>query len=169
MEQGRARATSPSTPRSNSAKSGCAHGSQPNLSSGNYISFMSSMQHLQTITAQPLETEPITQKSEVERYLEMGPLPPATNILDWWASQDHEEGLPNLARMARQFLGTPATSASAERLFSIAGRIYDDLRHSLSSEMLQEIMWARINTGMRGMSPQDDMVVEGGQAGTAES
>ena len=60
-----------------------------NQTSGNYISFMSSMQHLQTITAQPLETEPITQKSEVERYLEMGPLPPATNILDWWASQDH--------------------------------------------------------------------------------
>ena len=39
--------------------------------------------------------------------------------------------------MARQYLGVPATSASAERLFSIAGRAYDDLRRRMGEEMLE--------------------------------
>lgn len=45
----------------------------------------------------------------------------------------------------RQYLGTPASSASAERLFSIAGRIYDDLRQHMQDPMLEALMWARIN------------------------
>jgi hypothetical protein len=54
--------------------------------------------------------------------------------------------------MARQYLGVPATSASAERLFSIAGRsshIYDDLRQAMKEQMLEMLMWARINSEKR--------------------
>ena len=56
---------------------------------------------------------------------------------------------PSLSVMDRQYLGVPATSASAERLFSIAGRTYDDLRQHLNDDMLETTMWARINREKR--------------------
>ena len=42
-----------------------------------------------------------------------------------------------------------ATSASAERLFSIAGRNFDDLRQKMGAEMLEMLMWARVNCEKR--------------------
>ena len=56
---------------------------------------------------------------------------------------------PALSVMVRQDLGVPATSASAERLFSIAGRTYDDLRQRMKEEMLEMLMWARVNREKR--------------------
>lgn len=45
------------------------------------------------------------------------------DILDWWKARDHDkkqdaapgrpQGLPTLAKMARQYLGRPASSAGA--------------------------------------------------------
>ena len=67
-----------------------------------------------------------------------------TDILEWWAAQ--EEKFPHLSVMAMQYLGIPATSASAERLFSIAGRVYDDLRQGMNDMLLKERMWAKINS-----------------------
>ena len=49
-------------------------------------------------------------------------------------------------------MGVPATSASAERLFSIAGRSFDDLRQRMKEEMLEMLMWARINREKRWAS-----------------
>ena len=50
--------------------------------------------------------------------------------------------------MARQFLlGCPATSASVERIFSVAGQLFDDLRRNLDDGRLEEMMWACINNG----------------------
>jgi len=51
--------------------------------------------------------------------------------------------------MARQYLGVPATYASAERLFSIANRTFDDLRQTMKGDMLEMVMWARINREKR--------------------
>ena len=51
--------------------------------------------------------------------------------------------------MARQHLGVPATSASAEHLFNIAGRTFDDLRQNMRGDMLEMAMWARINRETR--------------------
>ena len=39
--------------------------------------------------------------------------------------------LPYLAKMARQFLSMPASSAGLERLFHTAGRMHDDLKSLL--------------------------------------
>ena len=66
-----------------------------------------------------------------------------TDILQWWAT--NEKTFPHLSVMAQQYLGCPATSASAERLFSIAGRVYNDLRQNMDDAMLEMRMWARIN------------------------
>ena len=62
---------------------------------------------------------------ELEKYLE---LPVEKNmdlkVLEWWKAKDcapKDGGLPALAKMARQFLGRPASSAGVERMFSKAG------------------------------------------------
>ena len=67
----------------------------------------------------------------------------STDILEWWAQ--HEEEYPNLADMAAQFLSVPATSASAERLFSIAGLAFDDFRQNMKDGTLEQLLWAYIN------------------------
>ncbi|KAL1499439.1 hypothetical protein AB1Y20_011643 [Prymnesium parvum] len=54
-------------------------------------------------------------ENEARRYLDLPDAPMATDILDWWAK--HQTTFPNLSVMAQQYLGVPATSASAERLF----------------------------------------------------
>ena len=70
-----------------------------------------------------------------------------TDILEWWG--ENEERFPNLARMAAQYLGVPASSAAAERVFSISGRIYGDLSQNMNAVTLEERMFAKINTGRR--------------------
>ena len=86
-------------------------------------------------------------KSEAHRYLELPAAPMNTDPLEWWAA--NEINFPALSVMARQYLGVPATSASAERLFSLAGRAFDDLRQCMKEEMLEILMWARINKEKR--------------------
>ena len=81
--------------------------------------------------------------SEAEKYLQRPEEQPGCDILGWWAKNEND--FPNLSKMARQYLGCPATSASAERVFSLAGRIYDDLSQSMSALTLEELMWAKVN------------------------
>ena len=64
-------------------------------------------------------------------------------MLEWWAL--NEMKVPALSVMVHQHLGVPATSASAERLFSICSRVYDDLRQNMKEKMLEMPMWARVN------------------------
>ena len=70
--------------------------------------------------------------SEVDKYLA---LPQQRAILsngeeasplDWW--RGYSDTLPHLAKMARQFLALPASSAGPERLFHAAGRMHDDMK-----------------------------------------
>ena len=103
---------------------------------------MAGLSHLQEATTTAIEPPPPV-KSEAELYLELPDVPMETDILKWWAQ--NEGKFPQLSVMARQYLGCPATSASAERLFSIAGRAYDDLRQGMDDSMLELLMWARIN------------------------
>jgi hypothetical protein len=77
-----------------------------------------------------------------------------TDPLEWWAA--NEINFPALSVMARQYLGVPATSASAECLFSLAGRAFDDLRQKMKEEMLEILMWARINKEKRQGDYDDD-------------
>ena len=65
------------------------------------------------------------------------------------ASSANEINFPVLIIMAQQYLGVSATSDSADRLFSLAGRAFDDLRQSMKEEILEILMWARINKEKR--------------------
>ena len=94
---------------------------------------------------------------DLEKYLA---LPAETNldldVLVWWKARDHDkpadpasgrpEGLPHLAKMARQFLGRPATSAGVERTFSLAGKLHDDMKKSQQDDTLEHSLFAAANT-----------------------
>ena len=56
------------------------------------------------------------------------------------------EGLPHLAKMARQFLGRPATSAGVERMFSKAGKLHDDMKKGQEDDTLEHSLFAAANT-----------------------
>ena len=65
---------------------------------------------------------------EVDTYRTMaghqfneGKLDVKANILMWW--KVHAVRFPYLSRLARRYLAMPATSASVERLFSVAGQV----------------------------------------------
>jgi hypothetical protein len=107
---------------------------------GSFVDFMASIPHLQV----PVTDQVSRIKSEAQQYLELPAVPMNTDPLEWWEA--NEINFPALIVMALQYLGVPATSASAERLFSLAGRAFDDLRQKMKEEMLEILMWARINT-----------------------
>ena len=78
------------------------------------------------------------------------------DVLSWWKARDHglpadpatgrPEGLPILAKMARQYLGRPASSAGVERMFSKAGKLYDDAKKAQNDEALEAALFASANT-----------------------
>ena len=108
-----------------------------------FVDFMASVAHLQA----PVAAQVSMVKSVAHQYLELPADPMNTDPLEWWAA--NEINFPALSIMARQYLGVPATSASAERLFSLAGRAFDDLRQRMKEETLEILVWARINKGKR--------------------
>ena len=61
-------------------------------------------------------------------------------------STGRPEGLPHLARMVRQWLGAPATSAGVERLFSKAGSMHHDLKGSMEDGCLEHSLIATANS-----------------------
>ena len=50
------------------------------------------------------------------------------------------------SEMARQFLGRPASSAGVERMFSKAGKLYDDEKKGQEDESLEHTLFASANT-----------------------
>ncbi|EUC56087.1 HAT family dimerization protein, partial [Rhizoctonia solani AG-3 Rhs1AP] len=73
---------------------------------------------------------------------------PGTNVLKWW--KDHEGEFPILSRIARDYLGIPATSVSVERLFSQCKLVMSDYR-GMSIETARRIItcqhWLKAGLG----------------------
>ena len=78
---------------------------------------------------------------EFETYLNMHPAPVTTDILAWW--RNNEDKLPTLAKMFRQFLALPASTAGVERLFSGCGRMHDDFKKATQEKTLKHACMAR--------------------------
>ena len=53
---------------------------------------------------------------------------------------------PALAKMAKQYLAAPASSAGVERVFSAASKMHDDLRKSAKDHSLKHALFAAFNT-----------------------
>ena len=58
---------------------------------------------------------------------------------------DNKKRFPNLARMARQYLGCPASSATVERLFSMVGIAFSEKRKRSSASTLESIAFTKVN------------------------
>jgi len=84
-------------------------------------------------------------EQQVEAYLNRMPQLSTADgdILAYWRS--HENTVPDLARLARRILATPASSASSERLFSAAGRTINDRRTNLSSSRAEQLLFVQQN------------------------
>ena len=65
------------------------------------------------------------------------------NILEWWKSK--QSTYPTLANIARDILCIPATSASAERVFSISGRTVSKLRTRMKPKTIEDLMMNKCN------------------------
>ncbi|XP_028116569.1 zinc finger BED domain-containing protein RICESLEEPER 2-like [Camellia sinensis] len=80
------------------------------------------------------------QKSEVEQYLEelVFPSNESFNILHWWKL--NKAKFPTLARMARDVLSVPATTVASEVAFSVGGRVIDETRASLLSDIVEALI-----------------------------
>ena len=81
---------------------------------------------------------------ELQEYLDPPPeddteLP----VLEWWGCRAGR--WPNLAKMVRQYMAVPASSAGVERVFSAAGKMHDDLRKSFKDETLEASILAAFN------------------------
>ena len=61
------------------------------------------------------------------------------NPLTWW--QTHETHFPMLAKLAKQFLCIPATSAPSERIFSAAGNVLTKKRNRLKPDMASVLVF----------------------------
>jgi hypothetical protein len=82
-------------------------------------------------------------EEEFQSYLRVPAIDGEDNVLRWW--QEHEGRFPRMARMARQYLAVPASSASVERLFSSVGLVKSDLREKLLDSTTIDIMFAKHN------------------------
>ena len=60
------------------------------------------------------------------------------DILQWW--HDKRSTYPELSILARDVLSVPVSTVSSESAFSLAGRIIDDRRTSLTPEMVKVLM-----------------------------
>jgi hypothetical protein len=65
------------------------------------------------------------------------------NILKYW--KDQSGSLPNLAKMARDWLCVPMTSTSSERMFSSSGNIVSPARTNLAPDTLSKLIFIQQN------------------------
>ena len=95
--------------------------------------------------ATPAAASAAPERDELEEYLSA---PLETDIdLDLLAYWKLKESMwPKLAKMVKQYLSMPASSAGVERVFSAAGRMHDDLRKSAKDNTLEHSLFAAFNT-----------------------
>ena len=67
-------------------------------------------------------------------------------MLQWW--RDRHKDYPVLARLARKYLGVPATSVPCERTFSTAGNIVMKKRCSLNPYQVRVLCFLHANRGV---------------------
>lgn len=63
--------------------------------------------------------------------------------LEWWS--ENSRLFPTLWRLAKTYLAIPATSASAERAFSVAGTIVSAKRCNLDEQRVEDLHFVREN------------------------
>lgn len=84
---------------------------------------------------------------EIQTYQNLDvPFEENFNVISWWYL--HRTQLPLLYKLSCKLLATPASSASSERVFSIARQLLSEKRTNLSSNstIFSQIMFLHMNT-----------------------
>lgn len=81
---------------------------------------------------------------EVDEYLGEPIVDLSINPLDWWSK--NENRYKNLIKLAKRYLGIPATEVASERVFSTAGNIITDKRKRLSEEHVEQLVFLSTNS-----------------------
>jgi hypothetical protein len=92
-------------------------------------------------TSMDFDVASVEGEGQLQAYIQVQQVPNDTDPLMWW--KQHQQEFPDLARMARQYLAVPATSASPERFFSRVGLVQTDLRGRLLDTTMIDLMWAK--------------------------
>ena len=87
--------------------------------------------------------KPKNSGKEVEIYFAEDILHFDEDLLMFWKKKSEE--LTTLAVLAKEFLGLTATSAPAEKLFSIAGNFYTPKRNLLDTDTFRSLMFIKCN------------------------
>ena len=80
---------------------------------------------------------------QVDEYLETDTALMAQDPAKYW--QDNQKKYPLLSRLAKDVLGVPSSSASVERLFSNAGKVFTPERCCLTDGRFAQLMFIRCN------------------------
>ena len=65
-------------------------------------------------------------------------------LLDWWKNNEYR--FPKLAKMAKQYLAAPASTAGVERVFSAAERMHKQRSPQVDEGLDPGALIARFNT-----------------------
>ena len=80
---------------------------------------------------------------EVDQYLSLRRISHDNDPLSWW--RENATSFPLLSKLARRYLACPPSSVPSERLFSIAGNIYDEKRNRLAGARAEKILFLKSN------------------------
>jgi len=92
----------------------------------------------QCLASRPTTSKPKKDVDQVDLYFELEIVQPSENPLLFWRL--NSDRLHKLTELAKRYLGMPATSASVERLFSIAGSIIRARRASMKIETAEKLL-----------------------------
>lgn len=84
-----------------------------------------------------------TGEQEVEEYLKEDTIDRQADPLVFWKEQCFK--YPILSELAAKYLAIPASSASVERLFSIAGKVFRPDRNRLNDNTFEQLMLIKCN------------------------
>ena len=88
---------------------------------------------------------PKEEEDELELYLaEEEESNLSIDLLKYWKKK--EIVWPALAKMVKQYLAAPASSAGVECVFSAAGKMHDNLKKSAKDSTLEYSLFAAFNT-----------------------
>jgi len=80
---------------------------------------------------------------ELSTYFMESELELEKDPLQWWHLKESQ--YPNLSKLAQKYLCILATSASSERVFSVAGLVSHDRRSRISPEKLDKVIFLHNN------------------------
>lgn len=93
----------------------------------------------QVETAEAEKEKPV--ENEVDAYLRLPRVSKSSDPLDFW--NKNQKTFPELSKLARIYLGFPASSGSVERLFSVAGSIFRARRAGMTIKTLESVLFYR--------------------------